>query len=123
MISSRLLPNQKTNLSHLVTQHVKNLRKDGDEWSGLCPFCNGGYKREEKFYIDMDSGLSICHRAVKCGWKGNALGFVTELLDVSYEQARRFLDQGRDGTPEYLMSLLESIEREPEEPLTDEVWI
>lgn len=123
MISSPLLPNQRSNLEQLLKQHIKVIRKDGDEWNGLCPFCNGGYKREEKFYIDMKSGLSICHRAVKCGWAGNAVSFISELMNCSYEEAKRILNEGRDNSITYLMSLLTTFEEELETELKDEVWI
>ncbi len=122
-IYQRLLPQQKVNLTRLVKIHVDELYENRDEWKGVCPFCNGGNKKEAVFHINVDTGLSICHRAVKCGWKGNAVTFISELLDLSYEDAKDYLNEGASSSPAEIIAILKDRKDNSYEPIPDTVSI
>lgn len=117
------MPLQRINLEKIVSLHVEDIEKDGDEWNGLCPFCHGGTKRERKFYIDMEYGLSICHRSAKCGWKGNAVTFISELFEVAYREALQILNEGTGASIKEILAILKDAEEDPYKPLPDTVWI
>lgn len=67
--------------------------------------------------------MSICHRAVKCGWKGNAVTLISELLDLSYEEAKTVLNEGSGASIKEILAILQALEKDPYKPLPDTVWI
>lgn len=119
---SKLLPNQMENLIEIVKDHIDILLIEDDESRGVCPFCNGGRSHEKTFCIEIETGLSICHRA-SCGWKGNAISLLSELLDLSYERAKETLNGKEDYSIESIIQLVEYDSEIPFKRLANRAWI
>lgn len=87
----RVKPREK--LLRYIDTHFDPDDIGGDELHFTCPFCEGGRSRERSFYMNMDKGAGLCHRA-SCGWRGGAVKFVAETMGIEFDEAAEMLDMG-----------------------------
>lgn len=101
-----LKPSQREKLEKYIRQHYyDSLNEMDEEFHFLCPFCDGGRSRERTFYLNVENGAGLCHRA-SCDWKGGAVKFISETMGISFEEAKEMLDMGNVITDDTLLESL-----------------
>jgi len=73
----------------LEGQGIATIRDMGENIVSHCPFCH--HERHTTFSLSLSKGLWICFR---CGKKGNAAMLLSELFNISYEEAEHRLRLG-----------------------------
>lgn len=71
---------KSVDLVDLVGRYVE-LRKNGKEYKGLCPFHD---EKTPSFFVNKEKGVYHCFG---CGAKGNAIRFLMEQENLDFEQA------------------------------------
>jgi len=75
------------NILHVISQTVK-LKRNGQEWMGLCPFHND---HRPSLAVNPEKGVWKCHG---CGAGGNVYDWVAKRDNIDLAEARRRLGNG-----------------------------
>jgi len=72
---------RKTDIVSIVSMYVKNFKKSGKNWLGLCPFHND---RHPSFYVSEEYGIYKCF---SCGEKGDVIEFLQKIEGITFNEA------------------------------------
>lgn len=75
----------KVSLSSVIGKKVKLIRKNGNQYSGLCPFHK---EKTPSFTVNDDKGFYHCFG---CGAHGDALSYLTQMEKLSFPEAVQML--------------------------------
>src|SRR5689334_9190821 len=83
------------NIFDLIQQETNlSFRKAGKEYKGACPWCgdDGKGDKADRFIILPDKERYWCRR---CGHKGDAIQFARDYKNLSYRQAREYVETNK----------------------------
>lgn len=81
-----------------------------EEFSTVCPFCDGGRKRERSFDVNLNTGAWRCWRSNNCGEMGNHYQLVEKIMGVDRNVAFDYL-KGDRSSPQFVMAYIKYTER------------
>lgn len=75
------------NYEQFYKSRLKNTKIHGGEITGLCPFHDD---KKKKFSANIESGMCQCW---VCGFKGNAVSFLSKLESITGAEAKLKVDE------------------------------
>ncbi|HNZ27807.1 MAG TPA: DNA primase [Spirochaetota bacterium] len=75
----------RLDISAVVGEYVRSLKRSGKNWIGLCPFHND---KNPSFSVSQDYGI---YRCFSCGEKGDIISFIEKIENVSFSEAIKLL--------------------------------
>lgn len=91
-------------MNEIVEQNIKNIleknfngvyipRSTGLEFNTICPFCEGGRKREVTLNINIQKQVVRCWRA-KCEYRSGLISFLADYLKKDYKAVKDMVYEG-----------------------------
>lgn len=76
---------KRVDITSIIGGYVKNFKKSGKNWVGLCPFHND---KHPSFYVSEEYGIYKCFA---CGEKGDVIEFLRKIEGINFNEAIEIL--------------------------------